>query len=84
MPRLLTTLLAGLLTLALPASAAEPVLLAPVVLAIALIYVLNPVVNRLHGWHLHRLLGTLVGFILLSGFIVAIGFLVAPSISVSR
>jgi predicted PurR-regulated permease PerM len=57
------------------------VLLAPVVLAIALIYVLNPIVNRLHGWRLHRLIGTLVGFILLSGFIVAIGFLVAPSIS---
>jgi predicted PurR-regulated permease PerM len=57
------------------------VLLAPVVLALVLIYVLNPIVNRLHGWHLHRLIGTVIAFILLTGLIVAIGFLVAPSIS---
>jgi predicted PurR-regulated permease PerM len=56
------------------------VLLAPVVLAVALIYVLNPVVNRLQLWRVHRILGSVAAFLLLGGLLVAIGFLVAPSI----
>ena len=56
------------------------ILLAPVVLAVVLIYLLNPVVNRLASWGVHRILGSLAGFLLLLGALVAIGFLVTPSI----
>ncbi len=57
------------------------VLIAPIVLAVALIYILNPVVNRLTAWRIPRILGALIGFVLLLGFLVLVGFLVAPSIS---
>lgn len=57
------------------------VLLAPVVVAVALIYVLNPVVNRISASGRHRLVGSMVAFVLFSGVLVLIGFLVIPSIS---
>ena len=57
------------------------VLLAPVVVAVALIYILNPVVNRLSLGGRYRLLGTTVAFLLFTGLLVLIGFLVIPSIS---
>jgi predicted PurR-regulated permease PerM len=57
------------------------ILLAPVVLATALIYVLNPIVNRLHKARLHRIVGSFIAFSILIGTLVLIGFLVAPSIT---
>lgn len=57
------------------------VLLAPVVVAVALIYVLNPVVNRISLGGRYRLVGTTVAFMLFSGLLVLLGFLVIPSIS---
>ena len=57
------------------------VLLAPVVFAVVLIYLLNPIVNWLHKRGLHRILGSLAAFLVLAGFIVILGFLVVPSVA---
>ena len=57
------------------------ILLAPIVLAIVLIYILNPIVNRLQEVRVHRILGSLAAFVVLLGGLVLIGFLVAPSVS---
>ncbi len=57
------------------------VVLAPVVLAIALIYVLNPLVGRFVAWHLPRIVAAFLAFLMLSGALVLLGFLVVPSIS---
>ena len=57
------------------------ILLAPLVLATVLIYVLNPIVNRLQERHVRRIIGSFAAFALLIGVFVLIGFLVAPSIT---
>ncbi len=57
------------------------VLLAPVVFAVVLIYLLNPIVNRLHRLGLHRIIGSLVAYLVLAGLIVLLGFLVVPSVA---
>jgi predicted PurR-regulated permease PerM len=57
------------------------VLLGPVVLAVAIIYVLNPLVHRIAGWGAPRWLAVLGSFLALVGAIVLLGFLVIPSIS---
>ncbi len=57
------------------------VLLAPVVLAVALIFVLNPLVRRFVALHLPRIVAAFVAFAVLAGIVVLLGFLVAPSIS---
>ncbi len=56
------------------------ILIAPVVLSVALIYVLNPIVNRLATRGVPRLLGGFIAFLVLIGVIVLIGFLVVPSV----
>jgi predicted PurR-regulated permease PerM len=57
------------------------VLLAPLVLAVVLMYLLNPVVSRMHRRGVHRLIGSLIAFVLLLGFFGLIGLLVAPSVT---
>jgi len=57
------------------------VLIAPVVLAIVLVYLLNPVVNRFARWRLPRVIGAFLAFVILIGAVVVVGFLVVPSIS---
>ena len=57
------------------------ILIAPVVLSVALIYVLNPIVARLEHMGVPRLLGGLIAFVVLIGILVLIGFLVVPSLS---
>ncbi|MDJ0923965.1 MAG: AI-2E family transporter [Acidimicrobiia bacterium] len=57
------------------------VLLAPVVLALALIYVLNPVVNWFHARHIPRVIGAFLAFVLLLGALVLFGFAVAPAVT---
>lgn len=57
------------------------VLLAPVVLAIALIYVLNPIVSRLSAHYVPRILAAFFAFLLLLGTIALLGFIVVPSVS---
>ena len=58
------------------------VLLAPVVLATVLIYVLNPVVNLLKNrLHIHRIIATVIAYVIMIGAIVLLGFLVLPSVS---
>ncbi len=56
------------------------ILIAPVVLAVALIYVLNPVVHRLENMGVPRMLGGFAAFVLLIGVITLVGFLIVPSL----
>ena len=53
----------------------------PIVLAIAIIYLLNPVVTRLHNRGVARWLGSCVSYIVLMGVLTLLGFLVIPSIT---
>ncbi len=53
----------------------------PVVLAIAIIYLLNPVVTRLHARGMARWLGSCLSYVVLMGALTLVGFLVLPSIS---
>jgi predicted PurR-regulated permease PerM len=57
------------------------ILLAPIVLATVLIYVLNPIVNRLQRQRVHRIIGSFIAFAILIGSVVLLGFIVAPSIA---
>ncbi len=57
------------------------VLLSPIVVSVVLIYMLNPVVSRLAGRGLNRILATFVAFLFLLAVLVALGFLVVPAIS---
>ncbi len=57
------------------------VLLAPAVLAIATIYVLNPVVNFLEHRGIPRIVGTFLAFLGLIALIAALGALVAPTVA---
>jgi len=56
------------------------ILIAPVVLSVALIYVLNPIVHRLEHLGVPRIIGGLAAFLLLIGVIILLGFLVVPSV----
>ena len=53
----------------------------PVILAIAIIYMLNPVVTRLSAKGMARWMGSCLSYLVLMGFLTLIGFLVFPSIS---
>jgi predicted PurR-regulated permease PerM len=53
----------------------------PIVIAIAIIYMLNPVVTRLHARGMARWLGSCLSYIVLMGVLTLIGFLVIPSIT---
>ncbi len=77
------SILGGLLVLAasLWILGKAEVLLAPMVLAIVLMYLLNPIVSRLHQQGIHRLVGSLLAFVLLLGFFGLLGVLVAPSVT---
>lgn len=52
----------------------------PVVFAVAIVYVLNPLVNRLENRHVHRLIGSCLSYLILIAVLTAIGFLVVPII----
>jgi len=56
------------------------IVLAPLLLAVVLIYLLNPLVTRLHRRGLPRLLGATLGYLLIIAALVLLGFLVVPSI----
>jgi len=55
-------------------------LIPAVVLAIAVIYVLNPIVSRLQRWGVPRLLGSCLSYVALLGVLVLVGYLAFPSI----
>ncbi|MBT8215039.1 MAG: AI-2E family transporter [Acidimicrobiia bacterium] len=65
------------------------VLIAPIVLSVALIYILNPVVKMLQGRSLPRWLGrsvprwmaVIVAYVAFTGLLVLIGFIVGPQIA---
>ena len=53
----------------------------PVVIAAAIIYVLNPVVSRLEGRGVARWLGSCLSYTVLLGILTLLGFLIIPSIA---
>jgi predicted PurR-regulated permease PerM len=57
------------------------VLVAPVVLSVAVIYILNPVVNRLQRRGVPRPLGAALSLVGLVGLLVLVGWLVIPSVA---
>ena len=57
------------------------VLLAPVVLSLVTIYVLNPVVNWLSARRMPRVIAAFLAFMLLLGALVLFGFAVAPAVT---
>ena len=57
------------------------VLLAPIVLSVVLIYVLNPVVNWLVRRHIPRIIAGFLAFLLLIGVVAALGAIVAPMVT---
>ncbi len=52
----------------------------PLVLAGAVVYLMSPLVDRMQKWHIHRLLGSFVSYLLFLGLAVLFGFLVVPVI----
>ncbi|MDH5371445.1 MAG: AI-2E family transporter [Acidimicrobiia bacterium] len=54
------------------------VIWSPLVFAIAIVYILNPLVNRLENRRVHRVLGSCISYILLVSILTAIGFVVVP------
>ncbi|MDF1597819.1 MAG: AI-2E family transporter [Acidimicrobiia bacterium] len=52
----------------------------PVVFAVAIVYILNPLVNRLEQRRIHRAFGSCVSYLLLVSVLTAVGFLVIPII----
>jgi predicted PurR-regulated permease PerM len=56
------------------------VIWSPVVFAIAIVYILNPLVNRLEQHRIHRAVGSCFSYLLLVSVLTAIGFLVIPII----
>jgi predicted PurR-regulated permease PerM len=56
------------------------ILLPPVVFAIAIVYVLNPVVTRLQKRGLARWMGSCLSYLVLAGVLALVGYLILPSI----
>ena len=57
------------------------VLLAPVVVAVVVVYLLNPVVGRFAKMRIPRAIGTLLAYAISLGAVVLVGFLLLPKIS---
>jgi predicted PurR-regulated permease PerM len=57
------------------------ILLAPVVLAVAIIYILNPLVNWLSGHRVPRILAAFLGFMFLLAVLAGIGAAVVPVVA---
>ncbi len=56
------------------------VIWSPVVFAVAIVYILNPLVNRLEKYRIHRVIGSCVSYLVLLAVLTAVGFLVIPVI----
>jgi len=56
------------------------VIFAPLVLALALIYLVNPLVSLLERRRLPRLLGSCLSYVVLGGLAVLVGFVIAPTL----
>ncbi len=56
------------------------VILAPLFLAMVVVFILNPFVSRLEKWHIHRIIGTTLGFLIIIALLVLAVALVIPSI----
>ena len=57
------------------------VLIAPVVVAVVVVYLLNPAVNRFARMGIPRIMGALLAYVILIGLLVLAAFLILPSIS---
>jgi predicted PurR-regulated permease PerM len=50
----------------------------PVVFAVAIVYILNPLVNKLEKHKIHRVFGSCLSYLVMIAVLTAIGFLVVP------
>ncbi|MEK7252310.1 MAG: AI-2E family transporter [Actinomycetota bacterium] len=57
------------------------IVIPPVVIAIAILYLLNPIVTRLQARGMARWMGSCLSYLVLMGLLTLIGFLVFPSIA---
>jgi predicted PurR-regulated permease PerM len=57
------------------------IIVPPAVIAIAVIYVLNPIVSRLEGRGVARWLGSCLSYTILLGLLILLGYLIIPSIA---
>ena len=57
------------------------ILLAPIVLSVALIYILNPIVNWLSNRRIPRIIGAFLAFMLMLAVIAGIGLAVTPLVA---
>jgi len=57
------------------------IILAPLLLAVILVFILNPLVVRLHDRGIHRLVGAAIAFAVIVVGIVVVGVLVVPGIA---
>ena len=57
------------------------IIVPPIVFAIAIIYVLNPIVNRLASRGVARWLGSCLSYAVLAGILTLVGYLAIPSIA---
>jgi len=57
------------------------IVIPPIVFAIAIIYIINPIVSRLHRRGLARWIGSCLSYLVLMGALTLVGFLVFPSIA---
>jgi predicted PurR-regulated permease PerM len=56
------------------------IILAPLFLSMVIVFILNPLVSRLERMHIHRVIGTTVGFGVIIAMLVLAAALVIPSI----
>jgi len=57
------------------------IIVPPIVIAIAVIYVLNPIVTRLEGRGIARWVGSCLSYTVLLGLLTLLGYLIIPSIA---
>ena len=57
------------------------VILGPLLLAVVLVYILNPLVTWLNAKGLHRIVGAAIGFLIILAVVFILGFFLIPSIA---
>ncbi|MEN8234362.1 MAG: AI-2E family transporter [Actinomycetota bacterium] len=57
------------------------VIFAPLFVALIVVFVLNPLVSALHNRGVHRLIGAMIGFVIILALGVVVGFMVFPSVA---
>ena len=73
--------IAGLLGLLIWAGSKVAIIFPPLVFALALIYIINPLVDRFQAWGIHRLIGSCLSYVVVGALLTVVGLLVIPVIT---